>query len=196
MIWKTLQKVTMGSLAFVGRFMHCQNRASLIQHLFVSGSLPWYVLLLELSWAPMAFPKWGNGKIYELFSCKIRRSSAGSLESQVIIDDVEADKEEHQEITAKTGASKLQVLKLFQNWSVWLCVTTGWLLLLYMLYDYLVFIMIGIFCFCGALAMGHVLFCVVLTRFACTNRYTFKQPSVRVRKIRVSSLMNFDRTWY
>lgn len=83
--------------------------------------------------------------------------------AKVIIDD-DDNVEEHQEITAKTGA-------------IWLCVTTGWLLLLYMLYDYLVFIMIGIFCFCGALAMGHVLYCVVLVRFSCTSRYTFKQRS-------------------
>lgn len=102
----------------------------------------------------------------------------------MIIDDVETDKDEHQEITAKTGASKLQILlSILIALKVWLCVTTGWLLLLYMLYDYLVFIMIGIFCFCGALAMGHVLFCVVLNRFACTNRYTFKQTSATVRKI-------------
>merc|ERR1711935_947183 len=84
---------------------------------------------------------------------------SGSLESKVIIEDGEENGEEHQEITVKTGA-------------IWLCVTTGWLCLLYMLYDYLVFIMIGIFCFCGALAIGHVLYCTILVRFSCTSRYT------------------------
>ena len=49
--------------------------------------------------------------------------------------------------------------------------TTTWLLLLYFFYDYLVFWMIGVFCFCGSLAMIQLLFNNIFIHLACTEKH-------------------------
>ena len=62
---------------------------------------------------------------------------------------------------------------------VWLIVTTAWLLLLYCLYDYLVYIMIGIFCLFGASAMATVIYNFFLINFECTENITCPTRDVR-----------------
>ena len=52
-------------------------------------------------------------------------------------------------------------------------------MLLYFLYDYLVYVMIGIFCIFGASAMATVIYNVVLIRFACTESVTCPTRDLR-----------------
>ena len=58
------------------------------------------------------------------------------------------------------------------SFSVWLVVTTAWLLLLYFLYDYLVYFMIAIFCIFGASAMITVIYNNILIKLQCTESVT------------------------
>ena len=53
---------------------------------------------------------------------------------------------------------------------VWLFATSAWLILLYLLYDYLVYFMIAIFCLFGSSAMITVIYNNLLIKMDCTHR--------------------------
>jgi len=103
---------------------------------------------------------------------KIERNS-NSSDSRVIIDadsDVEYAENDANQFTSK-------------NAGIWLIVTTAWLMLLYFLYDYLVYIMIGIFCIFGASAMATVIYTFILINFECTESVTCPTRDVRRWKL-------------
>jgi len=100
---------------------------------------------------------------------RVDRRNSNSSDSRVIIDadsDVEYADNDAQQFTSK-------------NAGIWLIVTTAWLLLLYCLYDYLVYIMIGIFCIFGASAMATVIYNFILVNFECTENVTCPTRDVR-----------------
>lgn len=100
---------------------------------------------------------------------RIDRRNSNTSDSRVIIDadsDVEYAENDAQQFTSK-------------NAGIWLIVTTAWLLLLYCLYDYLVYIMIGIFCIFGASAMATVIYTFLVINFECTESITCPTRDVR-----------------
>jgi hypothetical protein len=56
-----------------------------------------------------------------------------------------------------------------KNAAIWLLATSAWLTLLYLLYDYLVYFMIGIFCLFGSSAMITVIYNNFLIKLDCTH---------------------------
>lgn len=65
-----------------------------------------------------------------------------------------------------------------KNAAIWLTATTGWLLLLYFLYDYLVYLMIAIFCLFGSSAMITVIYNNILIKMECTHQVRCPQRNV------------------